>query len=203
MKKDLFSKVAWCATNDSHIYRHNMSLLDWLCKVPHYSKRKVPDCFFPNADKLFLIEEKYWFKDDEEISIAKEILREYQKDLIQRYFTGRLSVDRSTHKLTDEEYFLVTLKDFLEQRECDKYFNDHQMYITKSYKDHGSWGTPLFDATYELTDYAVVYHKMYLIAQVYCLTLRKNPLDTDTMSFHNSEYSKKVLDTREMKVSRY
>ena len=74
---------------------------------------------------------------------------------------------------------------------------------TKEYKSYGSWGGVLFDATYELTDFAVVYHKMYHIAQTYCLTLRENPLDTNTVAFQGAEYTKKVLDTREMKVSRY
>lgn len=203
MEKVLLKHVSWCVTDNSNIYRCNTSLLAWLCKVPYYSKKRHPDCFFPNADKLFLIEEKYWLKGDEEQDIAKEILQAYQKELSQKYFSEQLIANRLIFKLSDEEYFLLTLKNFLEKYECETTFLGNKMYNTKEYKSYGSWGAPLFDATYELTDYAVVYHKMYLIAQMYCLTLQKNPLDTSTLSFQSSEYTKKVLDTREIKVSRY
>ena len=201
-EKQLFGRVSWCVTDDSNT-RCNMSLLDWLNRVPHYSKKKSPDCFFPNADKLFVIDEKYWLQSEEEFATAREILCVYQKELSQKYFSGHLSAGGSMSKLTNEEYFLVTLKDFLEKYECKKVFWDHDMYTTKEYKSYGSWGGPLFDATYVLSDFAVVYHKMYLITQIYCLTLRKNASNTNALSFERTEATKKVLDTREMKVSRY
>ena len=203
LDRTLHRHISWCVTDDSNIHRCNISLLGWLCNVPHYSKKKVPDCFFPNADKLFDIPEEYWLQSDEERNIAKEILRAYQKELCQKYFAGRMIPSRSMCKLSDEEYFLFTLKEFLEKHECETSFFGYEMYKTKEYKSHGSWGVPLFSATYELTDFAVVYHKMYLTAQTYCLALRKNPLDTNTLSFEWAENTKKVLDTKEMKVSRY
>jgi hypothetical protein len=203
LDKRLQSHVSWCVTDDSNIYRCNMSLLEWLCNVPHYSKNKRPDCFFPNADKLFLIEDKYWLSGEEELSIAKEIIREYQKELIQKFFSGRLVANRFACKLTDEEYFLLTLKEFLEKYQCETTFHGNSMYNTKEYKSYGYWGAPLFDATYELTDYAVAYHKIYYVTQMYCLTLRENPLDTNALSFQWTEDTKKVLDTKEIKVSRY
>jgi hypothetical protein len=181
-----------------------MHLIDWIHNIPFYSYKKKPaDCFFPNADKLFPIHENYRIYGDEERNIAKGILEQYQQDLIQRYFSGKLSAAYSPPKLTNAEYFLFTLSEFLQKHECETTFNGNEMYKTKDYKSYGSWGGPLYDATYELTDYAVVYHKMYYIAQMYCLTLRKNPLDTSEMSFQCAEETKKVIDTREMKVSRY
>lgn len=203
LDRTLHRHISWCVTDDSNIYRCNMSLLMWLCNIPHYSKKKTRDYCFPNADKLFLIEEKYWLNGDEEMDVAKEILRAYQKEWCQKYLSGRLSASRMICKLTDEEYFLLSLKDFLEKHECETTFCGNKMYNIKEYKSCGSWGVPLFDATYELTDYAVVYQKMYLIAQTYCLTLRPNPLDKNSLYYHRIENAKKVLDTREMKVSRY
>lgn len=200
----LFNKVAWCVTKDSHTYRCNLHLTDWIHNIRFYStKKKPPDCFFPNADKLFPISEKYCIHVDEEWSIAKEILEQYQLDLIQKYFSGTLYTDRSITKLTGAEYFLFTLQEFLRKHECDTTFNGNEMYKTKDYTPLGTWGVPLFSATYELTDYAVVYHKVYYIAQMYCLTLRENPLATNTVAFQSAEATKEVIDTREMKVSRY
>lgn len=202
-ERDLFNKVRWCVLDNSEI-RCNLNLIEWLCNVPHYSQKKESNCFFPNADKLFLIQEKYNIQGEEERNIAKEILKEYQKDLVQSYFLGQgCTTDRNLTKITEQEYFLLTLANFLNKHECEKEFNGHQMYITKSYKDRGCWGTFLFNATYELTDYAVVYHKMYYITQIYCLTLRKNPLDTSAALFARAEYTKRVIDVREMDVSRY
>ena len=201
MKDHLFEKVAWCVVDDSKV-RSNLSLLDWLRNVQFYAKRKEANYFFPHGDKLFLIEEKYWLRETE-FDCAKQILKAYQKDLIQKYFTNHLIEYSFTRKLTEAEYFLCTLNEFLEDHECEKTFDGNQMYNTKKYKDLGCWGTPLFEATYELTDFAVVYHKMYFIAQTYCLTLRKNPLDTDTTSYQNAEATRKVLDTREIEVSRF
>jgi hypothetical protein len=203
-KSVLFDKVAWCVTEDSHSYRCNLHLIDWLRNVYYYStKKKSPDCFFPNADKLFPIQENHFIVKDEECKIAKEILKEYQRDLVQKYFSGKLCADRFAKKITRAEYFLLTLREFLQEHECETTFYGNKMYNTKDYKSYGSWGGPLFVATYVLTDYAVVYHKIYLTAQMYCLTLRKNPLDTETTSYISAEETKKVIDTREMKVSRY
>lgn len=203
-ERDLFNKVAWCTTENSFICRCNLHLIEWLCNVPFYSTKECrPDRFFPNADKLFFIHENYCIRGDKEYNIAKEILEQYQRDLIQKYLSGKLREDSSIRKLTEAEYFLYTLAFFLQKHECEKIFNGNEMYKTKDYKSYGSWGGPLYDATYELTNFAVVYHKMYYIAQMYCLTLRKNPLDTDTISFIGTEETKKVIDTREMKVSRY
>lgn len=203
LQRTLYKHISWCTTDDSSVHRCNLSLLNWLCKILHYSKKKSPDLFFPNADKLFLIEEKYWLSGDEELNIAKEILHAYQKELSQKYFSGHLIASRFICRLSDAEYFLLTLEEFLKKHECERYFIDNEMYTVKNYKDYGTWGMPLFDATYELTDFAIVYHKMYLIAQMYCLTLRKNPLDANTLAFKSAEYTKKILDTREMEVSRY
>ena len=204
IKRNLFNKVAWCVTNDSHIYRCNMNLIDWINNIPFYSlKKKTADCFFPNADKLFPIDEKYRIQGDEERNIAKEILKEYQRDLIQKYFLGELGTNRFIRKLTKAEYFLYTLQEFLQKHECETTFNGIKMYETKEYKSYGSWGVPLFSATYELTDYAVVYHKIIYIAEMYRLTLRENPLDTESYYFKSAEATKEVIDSRKMKVSRY
>ena len=202
MKNRLFEKVAWCATDDSNSYRCNLDLLDWLLNMQHYSKRKEANTFFPKGNKLFLIEEKYWLR-EEEFDIVRSILQDYQRNLAQMYFTKHLRDDWFMCKLTGAEYFMFTLEEFLRRNECNTTFFGKQMYTTKEYKDLGCWGTPLFEAKYELTDFAVAYHKMYLIAQAYCLALRKNPYDKFEMSYINFENTKNVLDTREIEVSRF
>lgn len=178
---NLFKKIAWCVTDDSNIYRCNLDLLDWLINVQHYSKRKEANYFFPHGDKLFLIEEKYWLNENE-FDYARQILREYQKDLMQKYFTNRLVIYLPPRKSTEAEYFLSTLKDFLEENEDKWEFKGNQMYVSG----------------HKLTHFAVVYYKIHLIARTYCLTLRKNPLDTSTISYQRVEDIKKALDVREI-----
>lgn len=202
IEKTLRCRVSWCVTDDSHIYRCNMSLLDWLCQIQQYGTLRFDiDYSFPKIKYLSPIDKKYWICEDNERDIARKILKVYQKELSQKYFSNQLTNVRYLRNLTDEEYFLVTLAGFLRKYECEKTFNGEEMYSTKSYDGYGSWGTPLFDAVYELTDFAVVYHKMYYIAQSYCWVLDGKPISQTGIAYHELEHMKKVLDTREIEVS--
>lgn len=203
IEKTLRGRVSWCVTDDSHIYRCNMGLLDCLCLIQQYGAMRFDiDYSFPKIKWLSPIDKKYWICEDNERDIAQKILQAYQKELSQKYFSNQLTDARYLRNLTDEEYFLVTLAGFLRKYECEKTFNGVEMYSTKSYNGYESWGAPLFDAVYELTDFAVVYHKMYYIAQSYCLVLNGEPVRQHSVAYHEIEHMKKVLDTREIEVSR-
>ena len=196
---NLFKKVAWCVVDDPSTDRANLTLLDWLRNVQYYSKKRESSFYCPRGDKLFLIEDKYWLRENE-FDYARQILKEYQQDLIRKYFANHLVVYPFTRKSTEAEYFFTTLEDFLEEHECEKVFAGNQMYIRKEHKERGSCeGTPL-EANYQLTDFAVVYYKMYLIVKTYSLTWRKNPMDTNTLSYRCVVETKHALDAREARI---
>ena len=187
--------VAWCVKDVNR-------LIGCLRYVQRLSKEKTPNCDVPRADKLITIEDGFWLTEDDEITIAKEILYEYQKKLAQTFFENKLSTFKSFRNLTEEEYFLVTLGEFLDKNQCSSEIFSGKMYETKEYTPLGMWGVPLFAATYKLKDFAVVYHKILLITETYYLALQKNPYDTGTVYYQSINHTKEVLDKREIKVSR-
>lgn len=173
-------------------------MFDWLWNVSRDTKIKEKTNSFPRADKLFSIEEKYWLN-KEDVEFVNVILAGYQSNLTELYFTDHLVSDRFFRKMSALEYFLYSLKEYLEQRDGDVTFGTYEMYTIKKQTRDKGWEF----RTYELSDFAVVFHKMLLIAQTYCLTFCENPFDTTSPSFDNWETTKHILETREMEVSRF
>lgn len=174
-KKDLFEKVKWCVSSESL-----SNMRDHVLRLQY---------------RLDL-DEKYRITEDE-IDIVVEILRSYQKDLIQKYFNDSLS----NYRWTEDSCFVITLGDFLRKHELEKEFNGNVMYTVKDYKSHGTWGLPLFTATYVLTDYAVTYHKLYYITQQHFLKLYKI-IGEDKVGVRMAEGIREAIETREIKVGR-
>lgn len=178
-QKTLKKRVSWCVAS-SNLERYNLSLLEHINSV--------------DADL------KYMIVGETEEQIAKYILETYQSKLAQDYFNDKLSISKevinSRYAQTDEAYFFISLSRFLQEHECEKYFNEKQMYTTKTYKSYGSWGGELFDATYEFTDVGFVYHKLYYLAQLYCEKLGWS-------SHAETERLEKCLECKEIQVSRF
>lgn len=179
LQKALKDRVAWCVTADDNEKRYGLTLLEYLNNVK--------------------AELKYKIVDEEETSISEYILKQYQSELLQSYFNEQIKQSRKEiepkYHSQGQGYFFITLSDFLSKHECESRFYDKEMYNTKSYKSYGTWGVPLFDATYELTDFAVVYHKMYYLAQLFC--------ESHGLSSHSeTERIKNCLESKEIKVSR-
>lgn len=179
--------VAWCVKDVNQ-------LIGCLCYVQRLSKEKTPNCCVPHADKLITIEDSFWLTEDDEITIAKEILYEYQKEISQTFFENKLSTLKSLRNLTDEEYFLVSLGNFLDKNQFSSKFFSDKMYETIEY-------TPL-GVTYKLKHFAVVYYKTLLITKTYYMALQKNPYNTGSVYYQSINNTKEVLDTREIKASR-
>ena len=178
-KKSLFKKVGWCVAHSRSVTRP--ILLLWL------------------NDTLAIknIKSDYMITKEDERLIAQEILRIYQEELKEKYFKG---IAPYYGEATCEEYFLSTFIEFLSRHECETDFNRNVMYKVKSYKNCGCYGVDLFEATYELTDYAVVYHKLYYNAQ---LCYENDPRLNKYNHCTESARIKKVIETREIEVSKY
>lgn len=178
LHKALKERVSWCASND-RLQRDNLTLLEHINNI--------------EADL------KYKIVTELEESMAKDILQSFKNDLIQAYFNDRLSVDRKiinpNYYLKDKAYFFILLSSFLRKHECEPYFNSKTMYILKSKETYGRWGGELYDATYELADLGIVYHKLYYLAQLFC--------EKCGFSSHGeTERIKKCLETKEIQISR-
>ena len=135
-------------------------------------------------DRLCL-EEKYRVAIDEWDAI-RDILQSYQKYLIQKYFNDSLP----NYGWTKDICFVITLGDFLEEHQYEKNFNGNDMYISQT-----------SNASYELTDYAVAYQKVYYIAQLYYLKLYKI-CGRNTIGVIRAEETRKTIENREIAADR-
>ena len=185
--RSLHNLVAWIVTsNKMDVYSHSLPL--W--------------AYIKNAQIELGVPEDYRISGEEQWDVVNSILVQFQKELVQNYFNGSLGLVKSKYAITGESYFLLELTSFLEKHQCDYSFLGHDMHKEAiSYKKYGTWGAPLFDATYSLTDFAIVYHKTYYIAYLFC----KNSMIFNPKGnlYRNDQDIKNILDTCQINLSRY
>ena len=122
-----------------------------------------------NAQYNDAIDKKYRIAEEIEKQYVNEILKEYQKDIMRSYFKGHLALIKSKYAIRGEDYFMFSLHDFLSEHQCDYKFLGYDMHKERlEYTRYGETISAGFDATYALTDFAIVYHKLYFIAYMYC-----------------------------------
>lgn len=176
--------VAWSVTTDDNT-RCNLSLSDYIVKA---------------QNKLSLPQE-YRISSDVERNYMNDILAAYQKDLTQSYFKGYLKMIKSKYVVPGEVYFMYSLYTFLSDHQCDYEFLKHNMHKERIfYKEYGSWGATHFDATFAVSDFAIVLHKMHYITCVYC---RRNDILRGLVPNWNEQNLKEILDTKQIQISRY
>lgn len=68
-----------------------------------------------------------------------------------------LSIPTGKYLMPDKTYFMYLLQGYCEEHQCDYKLLGYDMHKeTISHKSYGSWGGPLYDATYSLTDFAIL-----------------------------------------------
>jgi hypothetical protein len=186
--KRMLEKVKWCVSREARD-----TVLGWppSSTDPEYTFHKS----------------EYGFLDD--------IIKNYQDDLVQKYFNGytldydKLSAAREKFyngytldydKLSADGnyfkgYFIITLNSFLEKHLLDEK-------LLGEIKTHKSYDFLESDTTYELTDYGVTYHKLYYITQLKCIEFYKNPVHPNDTLWSTLECTKKDIDTREITIIR-
>ena len=152
-----------------------------------------------NAQCHEAIDKTHRITEESEKQYVNEIVEAYQKDIMRSYFKGQLKFIRSKYVVHGEDYFMLMLYAFLSDHQCDYDFLGHDMHQERlSYKRYGDWGGPLYDATYSLTEFAIVFHKMHYITYMYC---RGNEALKEFVPEWNEENLKKVLDTNQIQIS--
>ena len=155
--------------------------------------------YISNAQIEFQLPQDYRITGDDEWCFAKEILEEYQTNLIRSYLIGNLKLIKSKYAIRGEDYFMLMLYAFLSDHQCDDKFLNHEMHKERvSYKSYGSTFSAGFDATYALTDFAVVLHKMHYITYMYCI---ENKVLKPFVPEWNEKNLKKILDTNQIQLS--
>lgn len=182
----LHNLVVWCIITKMDTFSHSMPLWSYIS----------------NAQIKLSIPEKYRISGEAEWKTVKDILAEFQKDLSKEYFCGNLKIPKSKYVIPGEDYFMFALQSFLGEHQCDYEFLGHDMHKERiSYKEYGSWGALHFDASYALSDFAIVYHKLYFVAYSFCENSKVfNPKGT---AYRNTKDIKDIIDTKQIDISRY
>lgn len=184
-EKKLKAVVAWCVTDNSNTFRCNLHLWEYI------SNAQI---------KLKLLQE-YRISTEEEWDLVKEIIKGLQKDITQKYLNNQISIPTSKYVIPDETYFMYLLQEYCEKHQCDYTFLGYDMHKeTVSYQSYGSWGGQLYDATYGLTDFAVVLHKLYYISYMHCKN--STPLNPNGKYWTNERSIENIIDSRKLSVSR-
>lgn len=154
-----------------------------------------------NSQNKFKLPKEYCLAGDNEWAYVQEIIEEYKKDLMLSYFKGHLKVIKSKYVVSGEAYFMLMLYAFLSDHQCDYKFLGYDMHKERiSYKSYGDSFSAGFEATYALTDFAVVFHKMHYITYMYC---RGNDILRNFVPEWNEKNLKEILDTKQIQLSRY
>lgn len=179
----LYEYVGWCLTDDSM----GASSLSKLMQCIEYTQAKTKTPL------------KYCILESQEKKYAREIFKRFQIEWARSYFNDKLKMVSHKKRLDYGDYFCAALFDFLSEHECDDTFLDHDMYTLVSKQTYGSaWR---YDAIYELTDFAIVFHKLVLISYAGCIHSESINFDK-RYSQKNYEAIKRVLDTNQIEMSR-
>lgn len=158
-----------------------------------------------NSQFAGAVEPKYRITEEFGKQYIREIIEEYQRDLSRSYFRGLIKLPKSKYEIPHEDFFMMTLYDFLAEHQCDAEFLKYEMRKERlEYKHHGDWEGSLCDATYSLTDFAVVYHKLYYISYKFCKNSRiTNPNESPNWYDWVEKSLKEILDNNQIQISRY
>ena len=154
-----------------------------------------------NAQYKYGIKKEYCITEETEKEYMWEIIAEFQKEMARSYFKGELKTVKSKYAIWGEHYFMYSLQYFLGKHQCDYEFLGHYMHEERiSYKEYSGDG---YESTYTLTDFAVVYHKMYYISHVFCRNCKPIIESNMVLPFDNAKNIEKILNTKQIEISCY
>ena len=174
-KENLKNKVSTCV--QGYIGGHS-SAVDLLHNTQHQLN-------IPSQHRLFRSEN----------DPVTEILNLYRKDLNAKFLNNTLLHTRYITKMNDTEYFFFTFYNFFYNHSCDTDLGKNEI-LTLKHKENGAHGR--YDAEYTLTDFGVIFYKLYHLALSYCETnshINQN-------NFRGSDGIKSILDTQKVTISK-
>lgn len=147
----------------------------------------------------------YWEVEKEYVN---DIIRVFQKDLIDSFFIGtithkktnKLTLPKPTAKYTD--FFLYHLFRFLSEHRFDSHLLGHDVWEKQiSYQSHGMWGRPLYDAVYEFSAFGRTVQKLYYVTYLAC---KASEIYKDNIAgWLTPEYFTEDLDSNQAHISQW
>ena len=120
-------------------------------------------------------------------------------DVARKYFLDQLSLIKSKYAASGEDYFMAAFYNFLTEHQCYHEVVGHAMQKERiAYKDYG-YGCD--DATYLLSDFGLLYHKLLYITFCYCKNSRViNHKKQLAFGEQRENGIKAILDTKQLGV---
>lgn len=143
------------------------------CSTLERTKDYIYYCFRDGLSDLFYYQKKLNLHDDccitqTEKELTKEILKDFQLHSLHLYFSNNLPKPRCKRINKSTTFFMFLLHSYLTDHQCDYNFLGYEMHSkTISRTDYGSWGVSQYEASYKLTDFAVVINKLLYISLCY------------------------------------
>ena len=116
-RNSIFEKVKWCVSYD-----------EYSSFYPNYVKPELRQRgYIIHLQTEMPLEAKYRITESDYDGV-NEILKSYQQDLLRKYFKGHAPDYR---KLSEDDYFIVTLCDFLQRNQSKDIFTDYTITYQK------------------------------------------------------------------------
>ena len=165
--RDLFDKVRWIAIKVSGVYGGSIFIND-----SRKTSKEVRD-----KDLIdYIINEQCNFKIDNIHSIdisnklekdfVCDILDAHKNDVIENLFLDCLTKNEQFYNLDFLEYYMFSLRNFLEKKQLNR--DDFNNIVLYDYiRQDGSY------RIYELTDYGIIFQKLFYIVTLFCASNKK------------------------------
>lgn len=133
---------------------------------------------------------------DSDYDYTKKILDAYRDHMAHIYFSDDIGVPKGMRSILGRDYFMMTLCSFLKKHRCERYFLGecmHSKTLSCTGYDHGG-----YDAEYALSDFGIVFNKLYYISYISCKN--SSVVNQDgTYSYENS--IRETIDTAQIALS--
>lgn len=191
---NLHRLVAWVASKDNKIFRCNLSLLNYIHNIQNSldikDSRRVSGDTERNYAQIIL--------DDFVLYLSDAFLC---KKLVCDNFEKLCKYEKIDGYFIEIHFFMFQFHKYLRSHECDSIFLGYDMYKSAiSYNKKGMWGGELFDATYEISDFAVVFHKLCYITFMFCM--KSSIFSYEVSKFISEDSFAEVIDNRQIQITR-
>ena len=117
---------------------------------------------------------------------VKKILKEFQRIIILSYFSDTLPTPKikSNSEIENDTCFFYLLQRYLAEHRYESSFLGYKMQEVIKKTDKPDTITDLSESEYELTDFSLIFNKLYYITYLYC---KNNPILNPKGKYWNDE----------------
>lgn len=182
--KKIKSYVSWCLSekNAKEYNANSPSLICYILKAQDFLNIRQDFAIHRDKDSLFI----------------NKIIDEYKKDLMQSFLNGNLYIPKGYDCITNDEFFIYTLFEFLMKRQYDRKFSGYDMLGNELDRIYFSDGS--LNIIYSLSDFSILYHKVLYIAYLYSEMIFWDPTQPSSGKSWIEESLTNILKTKQIEL---